>query len=145
MKSNASRVEAGVPRENSVAVLGRALALTARAHPSAAGKVQTSIPGSRTTIGRLLPWARRPASGDVDRVRRWATIGCPVGMVDYGYLRTSRQHLDGQAGMDPETQARALEAAGVDPANVYRDLGLSGTTASTSRAGWRAASLIANA
>ncbi len=54
-------------------------------------------------------------------------------MVDYGYLRTSRQHLDGQAGMDPETQSRALEAAGVAPANVYSDLGLSGTTASTSR------------
>ena len=59
-------------------------------------------------------------------------------MTIYGYLRTSKQHQDGAVGMDPETQARALEAAGVAPSDVYRDLGLSGTTASTSRAGWRA-------
>ena len=59
-------------------------------------------------------------------------------MTDYGYLRTSRQQQDGQPGMDAETQARALEAAGVDPSDVYRNLGLSGTTVSTSRAGWRA-------
>ena len=56
----------------------------------------------------------------------------------YGYVRTSRQQLEGAAGMNPETQARALEAAGVCPSDLYRDLGLSGTTASTSRAGWRA-------
>ena len=56
----------------------------------------------------------------------------------YGYLRTSKQQEAGATGMDPETQARALEAAGVCPSDLYRDLGLSGTTASTSRAGWRA-------
>ena len=65
-----------------------------------------------------------------DRVRQRATIGYPVGMTIYGYLRTSKQQVDGQAGMAPDSQTRAVEA--------YRDLGLSGTTASTSRAGWRA-------
>ena len=30
--------------------------------------------------------------------------------------------------MNPDTRARALEAAGVAPSDVYRDLGLSGTT-----------------
>ena len=59
-------------------------------------------------------------------------------MTSYGYLRTSKQQVDGQAGMDPDSQVRALEAAGVSPSDVYRDLGLSGTTASTSRAGRRA-------
>ena len=59
-------------------------------------------------------------------------------MTIYGYLRTSKQQQQGAAGMDPETHARSLEAAGVAPSDVYRDLGLSGTTASTSRAGWRA-------
>ena len=58
-------------------------------------------------------------------------------MTIYGYLRTSKQQVDGQAGMDPDSQTRALEAVGVAPSDVYRDLGLSGTTASTSRAGWR--------
>ena len=58
-------------------------------------------------------------------------------MTLYGYLRTSKQQVDGQAGMDPDSQTRALEAVGVAPSDVYRDLGLSGTTASTSRAGWR--------
>ena len=75
---------------------------------------------------------------DVDRVRQRATTGDPVGMTIYGYLRTSKQQVDGQAGMDPETQVCSLEAAGVAPSDVYRDLSLSGTTASTSRAGWRA-------
>ena len=59
-------------------------------------------------------------------------------MTIYGYLCTSKQQVDGQAGMDPDSQARALEAVGVSPSDVYRDLGLSGTTASTSRAGGRA-------
>ena len=58
-------------------------------------------------------------------------------MTIYGYLRTSKQQVDGQAGMDPDSQTRALEAVCVAPSDVYRDLGLSGTTASTSRAGWR--------
>ena len=61
-----------------------------------------------------------------------------VSMTVYGYLRTSKQQQEGAAGMDPETQARSLEAANVAPSDAYRDLGLSGTTASTSRAGWRA-------
>ena len=63
--------------------------------------------------------------------------GTLFGMTDYGYLRTSRQQQEGAVGMDPDSQTRALEAVGVAPSDVYRDLGLSGTTASMSRAGWR--------
>ncbi len=40
--------------------------------------------------------------------------------------------------MHPESQEAAIRAAGVLPANVYRDLGVSGATGTASRAGWRA-------
>ena len=54
----------------------------------------------------------------------------------FGYIRTSRDRQAGQAGKDPETQQQ-LRAAGVSPANVYRDIGLSGSTATATRNGWR--------
>ena len=57
-------------------------------------------------------------------------------MTRFGYIRTSRDRQAGQAGMDPETQQQ-LRAAGVSPANVYRDIGLSGSTAPATRNGWR--------
>ena len=56
----------------------------------------------------------------------------------YGYIRTSRRQVDGEAGSDPETQRLQIEAAGVDPANTFRDVGVSGATGTNTRAGWRA-------
>ena len=55
----------------------------------------------------------------------------------YGYIRTSRQHVDGEAGSDPETQRLQLLNAGVSPENVYRDVGVSGSTGINTRHGWR--------
>ena len=54
----------------------------------------------------------------------------------YGYLRTSRTAVDGLAGMRPETQLQALADAGVEPANVFKDVGISGSVPVSDRAGW---------
>ena len=59
-------------------------------------------------------------------------------MTTYGYIRTSRQRIQGTAGSDPEAQAHQLLQEGVPEANIYRDLGVSGGTGTNSRAGWRA-------
>ena len=56
----------------------------------------------------------------------------------YGYIRTSRQRIQGAAGSDPEAQAHQLRQEGVPEANIYRDVGVSGGTGTNSRAGWRA-------
>ena len=56
----------------------------------------------------------------------------------YGYIRTSRQRIQGTAGSDPEAQAHQLRQEGVPEANIYRDVGVSGGTGTNSRAGWRA-------
>ena len=53
----------------------------------------------------------------------------------YGYIRTSK---DGSEGSDPETQRLQLLGAGVDPKNIYADVGTSGTVRVASRNGWRA-------
>ena len=59
-------------------------------------------------------------------------------MTVYGYIRTSRQRIEGTAGSDPEAQAYQLRQNAVPEANVYRDIGVSGGTGTNSRAGWRA-------
>ena len=41
----------------------------------------------------------------------------------YGYIRTSRQRIAGEAGSDPEAQAHQLRGAGVAPEDIYRDVG----------------------
>ena len=43
-------------------------------------------------------------------------------MTTYGYIRTSKEHTEGVAGMDPEAQALQLRTAGVTAENIYRDL-----------------------
>ena len=45
----------------------------------------------------------------------------------YGYIRTSRAAVDGLAGMHPETQVQALAGAGVEPAHIVSDAGISGS------------------
>ena len=59
-------------------------------------------------------------------------------MTTYGYIRTSRQRIQGTAGSDPAAQARQLRQDGVPEANIHRDVGISGGTGTNSRAGWRA-------
>ena len=54
----------------------------------------------------------------------------------YGYIRTSRAAVDGLAGMHPETQLQALADAGVDPANIVSDVGISGSVPVGDRPGW---------
>ena len=55
----------------------------------------------------------------------------------YGYIRTSRQRIQGTAGSDPEAQAHQLRQEGVPEANIYRDVGVSGGTGTQERWGWR--------
>ena len=55
----------------------------------------------------------------------------------YGYIRTSRRLIAGEPGNDPDTQRRQLMDAGVPAANLYQDLGVSGSTGITTRQGWR--------
>ena len=59
-------------------------------------------------------------------------------MTTYGYIRTSRQRIQGTAGSDPAAQARQLRQDGVPEANIHRDVGISGGTGTNSRTGWRA-------
>ena len=56
----------------------------------------------------------------------------------YGYIRTSRQRIAGEAGSDPEAQALQLRGAGVALGDIYRDVGVSGSIGTNSRAGWYA-------
>ena len=58
-------------------------------------------------------------------------------MTTYGYIRTSRQRIQGAAGSDPAAQARQLHQDGVPEANIFHDVGVSGGTGTNSRAGWR--------
>ena len=59
-------------------------------------------------------------------------------MTVYGYIRTSRQRIQGTSGSDPASQALQLHQDGVPEANIFRDVGVSGGTGTNSRAGWRA-------
>ena len=52
------------------------------------------------------------------------------------YIWTSRQRIEGTAGSAPEAQAHQLRQDCVPEVNVYRDVGISGGTGTTSRAGW---------
>ena len=55
----------------------------------------------------------------------------------HGYIRTSRRLVDGEPGNDPDTQRLQLLDAGVEASNVYQDLGISGSTGTNTRQGWR--------
>ena len=59
-------------------------------------------------------------------------------MACYGYIRTSKELEADRRGMDPETQRRALIAAGVPERQVYDDIDVSGIAGVASRNGWRA-------
>ena len=67
-------------------------------------------------------------------------MGCRKTYIDfmttYGYIRTSRALQAGVPGMDPENQALRLRQAGVEPVNIYRDVGVSGATGTRERQGW---------
>ena len=54
----------------------------------------------------------------------------------YGYIRTSRQLQEGVPGMDPESQVLQLRRAGVPWENLFRDVGVSGSTGTQERKGW---------
>ena len=58
-------------------------------------------------------------------------------MACYGYIRTSKEQEADRRGMDPETQRRALIAAGVPERQVYDDIDVSGIAGVASRNGWR--------
>ena len=55
----------------------------------------------------------------------------------YGYIRTSRRLITGEPGNDPDTQRLQLLDAGVPAANLYQDLGASGSTGTTTHQRWR--------
>ena len=54
----------------------------------------------------------------------------------YGYIRTSRRLQEGVPGMDPESQELQLQRAGVPWENLFRDIGVSGSTGTQERRGW---------
>ena len=56
----------------------------------------------------------------------------------YGYNRPSRQRIAGEAGSNPEAQALQLRGASVALGDIYRDVGVSGSIGTNSRAGWHA-------
>ena len=55
----------------------------------------------------------------------------------YGYIRTSCRLIASEAGNDPDTQRRQLMDAGVPTTTLYQDLGVSGSTGTNTRQGWR--------
>ena len=54
----------------------------------------------------------------------------------YGYIRTSRQLQEGTPGMAPASQELQLRRAGVPVPNIFRDVGISGSTGTRERRGW---------
>ena len=79
-----------------------------------------------------------PDLTDLSPLRR----ACPKGHTRFtstlhGYIRTSRRLITGEPGNDRDTQGLQLLDAGVPAANLYRDLGVSGSTGATTRQGWR--------
>ena len=54
----------------------------------------------------------------------------------YGYIRTSRQLQEGTPGMDPASQELQFRRAGVPVPNIFRDVGISGSTGTRERRGW---------
>ena len=54
----------------------------------------------------------------------------------YGYIRTSRQLQEGAPGVDPASQELQLRRAGVPLQNIFRDVGVSGSTGTRERRGW---------
>ena len=54
----------------------------------------------------------------------------------YGYIRTSRRLQEGVLGMDPASQELRLRRAGVPWENLFRDVGVSGSTGTQERRGW---------
>ena len=54
----------------------------------------------------------------------------------FGYIRTSRRLQEGVPGMDPASLELQFRRAGVPQFNIYRDVGVSGTTGTQGRQGW---------
>ena len=54
----------------------------------------------------------------------------------FGYIRTSRQLQEGVPGMDPASQELQLCRAGVPQANLFRDIGVSGSTGTRELRAW---------
>ena len=54
----------------------------------------------------------------------------------YGYIRTSRQLQEGAPGRDSASQELQLLGSGVPLDNIFRDVGISGTTGTQERRGW---------
>ncbi len=57
-------------------------------------------------------------------------------MIIYGYIRTSRDQEPGHPGSDPDVQRRQLVGAGVDSAQIYADVAVSGAKGYNSRDQW---------
>ena len=57
-------------------------------------------------------------------------------MTTYGYIRTSRQRIQGTAGSDPAAQAHQLRQEGGPLANIHRAVGVSYTIGTQVRQGW---------
>ena len=54
----------------------------------------------------------------------------------FGYIRTSRWLQEGVSGMDPASQELQLQRVGVPKNNIFRDVGISGTTGTRERKAW---------
>ena len=54
----------------------------------------------------------------------------------YGYIRTSRRLQEGVPGMDTSPPELQLRRAGVPWENLFRDIGVSGSTGTQERRGW---------
>ena len=57
-------------------------------------------------------------------------------MSTYGYIRTSRDQEPGHPGSDPHVQRRQLVETGVDPAQIYADVAVSGARGYNGRDQW---------
>ena len=57
-------------------------------------------------------------------------------MTTYGYIRTSRDQEPGHPGSDPQVQRRQLVEAGMEPAQIYADVAVSGAKGYNSRDQW---------
>ena len=84
-------------------------------------------------LGRVVSQTRVCDTGP--QVIPFILFGC--GSQRHSAIRTSRPRVSEVSGSDPETQRQQLLAAGVTLSHIYQDVGVSGTSGTDSRRGWR--------
>ena len=81
------------------------------------------------------PFPATPSGSDISRLR--VVVGNVYSFRDHLRLHPHQQgHSGRRPGDGPESQALRLRQAGVESANIFRDIGVSGSIGTRERKGW---------